>query len=264
MGYLHYSFDEHLTVTAFLLMKILAIETSSKACSAALLDGEPQDFSCIERFEIAPRQHTQLILPMIDSILDEAGYDLKQMDALAFGRGPGAFTGVRVATGVVQAISYGADLPVAQISSLAALAQACYDLEKFEKVLVANDARMDEIYFGAYELNSGFMSLSGEEQVIKPEQLRHSILNSANIDLNDQWYASGDGWTVYAEQLEELASQCQKSQGGVSMNLPRAKNIAFLAMKEVKNDNLVAAEQVSPVYLRDNVAKKAQQATTMV
>ena len=165
-------------------MKILAIETSTQACSAALLDGEPQDFSCIERFEIAPRQHTQLILPMIDSVLDEAGYDINQMDAVAFGRGPGAFTGVRVATGVVQAISYGADLPVAQISSLAALAQACYDLEKLEKVLVANDARMDEIYFGAYELKSGFMSLSGQEQVIKPEQLRHSILDSANINLN--------------------------------------------------------------------------------
>jgi len=234
-------------------MKILGLDTSSNACSVALLEGSQQDFSCIERFEIAPRQHTQLILPMIDSVLDEAGYDIKQIDALAFGRGPGAFTGVRVATGVIQAIAYGADLPVAQISSLAAIAQGCSGQN--DKLLVANDARMDEIYFAAYEINAGFMTLTGREQVLKPQQLGAVLDNS--IELDDSWQTVGSGWSVYAEQLLSIASQCcSLPDMRDEFSYPHARDIAYLALKEAGSKTLVSAEQVSPVYLRDNVAKK--------
>ncbi len=252
-------------------MKILALETSSNACSAALLEGNQQKFTCIERFEIAPRQHTQLILPMIDAVLDEAGYDIKQVDVLAFGRGPGAFTGVRVATGVVQAIAYGAALPVAQISSLAAIAQGSYrrhsvinsnqpqDIEL--KLLVANDARMDEIYFAAYELKNGFMTLTGNEQVLKPQQL--DSLLADYIDLNDGWTVVGNGWTVYKEALQAILQQCTIVVNEDNINaesaLPHAEDIAFLALRESADKTLVNAEQVSPVYLRDNVAKKPKQ-----
>lgn len=254
-------------------MKILGLDTSSNACSAVLLEGNQQYFSSIERFEIAPRQHTQLILPMIDSVLDEAGYDIRQIDVLAFGRGPGAFTGVRVAAGVVQAIAYGADLPVAEISSLAAIAQGCYRAEgshrakgtspgqgcfgPYNKLLVANDARMDEIYFAAYEMNAGFMTLTGREQVVKPEQLG-SVLDNV-IQLDDNWMTVGNGWSVYAEQLLSIASQCcSSSEMNDALSYPRAGDIAYLALKEVSNKTLVSAEQVSPVYLRNNVAKKPQ------
>lgn len=235
-------------------MKILALDTSSNACSVALLDGSQQNFSCIERFEIAPRQHTQLILPMIDSVLDEAGLDIKQIDILSYGRGPGAFTGVRVATGVVQAIAYGADLPVAQISSLAAIAQSVQE----DKLLVANDARMDEIYFAAYEIDDGFATLTGNEQVLKPEQLK-SVLEQS-IRLDESWKIIGNGWSVYNEQLISVISQCRaltdKNKITDESSYPHARNIAYLAFKEVACDTLVNAEQVSPVYLRDNVAKK--------
>ena len=245
-------------------MKILGIDTSSNACSAALLDGSQQNFSCIERFEIAPRRHTQLILPMIDSILDEAGLDIKQVDVLAFGRGPGAFTGVRIATGVIQAISYGADLPVAQISSLAAIAQGFYRVGQhydINKLLIANDARMDEIYFAAYELKDSFMILTGNEQVMKPEQLL-STLRQQSIQLDKNWYTIGSGWSVYAEQMAAIAAQCgqlssKDVQPADDFAYPHARDIAYLAFHEAANRTLVAAEQVSPVYLRDNVAKKA-------
>ena len=245
-------------------MKILGIDTSSNACSAALLDGSQQNFSCIERFEIAPRRHTQLILPMIDSILDEAGLDIKQVDVLAFGRGPGAFTGVRIATGVIQAISYGADLPVAQISSLAAIAQGFYRVGQhydINKLLIANDARMDEIYFAAYELKDSFMILTGNEQVMKPEQLL-STLRQQSIQLDKNWYTIGSGWSVYAEQMAAIAAQCgQLINKDVQLTdecvYPHARDIAYLAFHEAANKTLVTAEQVSPVYLRDNVAKKA-------
>lgn len=254
-------------------MKILALETSTQACSVALLEGTYQDFSCIERFEIAPRKHTHLILPMMDSVLNEAGYAIKQIDALAFGRGPGAFTGVRVATGVVQAISYGADLPVAQISSLAAIAQGYIRSQDAPltngcrqaagtgaKILVANDARMHEIYFGAYELQGKFMTLMGKEQVIKPEKLSFSLQQpDSAIHLDKSWHTLGSGWTEYAEQLSEVASQCHTvADCQEQPDLPRARDIAYLAFKCAANEELVSAELVSPVYLRDNVAKKSQ------
>ena len=258
-------------------MKILALETSSQACSVALLDGMQQDFSCIERFEIAPRRHTHLILPMIDSVLSEAGYDIKQIDVLAFGRGPGAFTGVRIATGVVQAISYGADLPVAQISSLAAIAQGFFrrqlrsqssletqaleaSSEPVAKILVANDARMHEVYFGAYELHGTFMTLTGKEQVIKPDQLSIFLQQpDTAIHLDKNWYTLGSGWSEYAEQLHAVSSQCQAvATENEQFDLPHARDIAYLAFKAVANKELVSAELASPVYLRDNVAKKSQ------
>ncbi|MCU7939151.1 MAG: tRNA (adenosine(37)-N6)-threonylcarbamoyltransferase complex dimerization subunit type 1 TsaB [gamma proteobacterium symbiont of Bathyaustriella thionipta] len=249
-------------------MKILALDTSSNACSVALLEGSPQDFSCIERFEMAPRQHTQLILPMIDSVLNEAGYEINEIDVLAYGRGPGAFTGVRVATGVVQAISYGAALPVAQVSSLAALAQGRAQTRTktgesdapINKILVASDARMGEIYFAVYEMNNGFMTLTGKEQVLKPEQLG-AFLNNLII-LNESWHTTGNGWSVYTEQLNAIACQCALSFDSDEIRnqlfYPDAKDIAYLAFQEIAENTLVNAEQVSPVYLRNNVAKKSQ------
>ena len=238
-------------------MKILALETSTHACSAALIDGIQSDYSTIERFQIAPRMHTQLILPMIDSVLDEAGLDIKQVDVLAFGRGPGAFTGVRVGTGVIQALSYGADIPVAQISSLAALAQYAYQSqpEQIQKVLLANDARMNEIYFSAYQPKDGFMSMMGSEEVLQPENLL-TFLEQQAIELDATYTMLGSGWSEYSEQLSNVSSRCSPLPSDEKIIYPHAQDIAYLAFKEVEEDCLVKAENVSPVYLRNNVAKK--------
>ncbi len=255
-------------------MRILAFDTSSNACSVALLDGEAHNFSCTGRFKMAPRQHTQLILPMIDEVLDEAGYSIKQVDVLAFGRGPGAFTGVRVATGVVQAIAYGADLPVAQISSLAAIAQGVYsaqvkyatDVAPIAHILVANDARMDEIYCAAYEMKAGFMNLINTEEVMKPElfkgarDVKLSQMTPSSSQVDATWLCAGNAWSIYAKQLASLAKQCvlKADIDLEKLSYPDAQYIAYLAFKEIQNNSLVDAAQASPVYLRNNVAKKAK------
>lgn len=238
-------------------MKILALETSTNACSAALIDGTQSSHSSIERFEIAPRMHTQLVLPMIDSVLEEAGLDIKDIDVLAFGRGPGAFTGVRVGTGVIQAISYGADIPVAQVSSLSALAQGVYKCHpsQTQKILLANDARMNEIYFCAYEIIEGFVTMISSEQVMKPEALK-SFLDQQSIVYDKTYTMAGSGWSEYSDQLDNVSSHCGLPFSNEDIVYPHASDIAYLAFKEVENNNLVKSESVTPVYLRNNVAKK--------
>ena len=122
-------------------MKILAVDTATEACSAALyINGDIQ-----ERFEIAPREHTRLLLPMVDSLMAEAGIRPQQLDAIAFGCGPGSFTGVRIAAGVMQGIAYGADLPVVPVSTLAAISQSCLQKTAHDTIFTAVDARMNEI-----------------------------------------------------------------------------------------------------------------------
>ncbi|MCU7833687.1 MAG: tRNA (adenosine(37)-N6)-threonylcarbamoyltransferase complex dimerization subunit type 1 TsaB [gamma proteobacterium symbiont of Taylorina sp.] len=247
-------------------MKILALETSTNACSVALVDGQQQDYSCIERFEIAPRKHTQLILPMIDSVLKEVGLDISQIDTLAFGRGPGAFTGVRIGIGVIQALSYGAGIPVAQISSLAAIAQRAYNQtniqtqQQTKKILVASDARMKEIYFSAYEPLHESMMYIGSEVVMKPENLVEFLVQQS-IVIDKQCIIVGSGWSEYSQQLSQISVQCSMAMFDDSPSndngiYPHAADIAFLAFEEIKNQCLVSAENVTPVYLRNNVAKK--------
>ena len=144
-------------------MKILAVETATEACSAALsVEGE-----IIERYTVSPREHSLLILPMLESLLAEAGLVLNQLDALAFGRGPGSFTGVRIAAGVIQGVAFGADLPVAPVSTLAAMAQDIFAKSRETAVFTALDARMGEVYWGVYQKSEdGYATLWGEEAVI--------------------------------------------------------------------------------------------------
>ncbi len=214
-------------------MKLLAIDTATEACSCALfIDGEIQ-----QRSEIAPRQHTNLILPMADELLKAADLTANQLDGLAFGRGPGSFTGLRIASGVIQGIAFAADIPVAPISCLAALAQAAYIQNSSEKVLAAIDARMDEVYFGSYIVDQqGIMRSHDEERVCKPESIK--------IPENGQWYGVGSGWaTKLGEKLESYDAD----------KYPQAAAIIPLAVTAFKEGNVVSAEQALPVYLRNKV-----------
>ncbi len=220
-------------------MKILALETATEACSAALnIDGEIR-----ARFEIAPRGHSALILPMLKSLLTEADISLQQVDALAFGRGPGAFTGVRIGVGVAQGVAFGADLPVLPISTLAALAQATDAMQ----VLAAIDARMDEVYWGVYRrAKNGLMRLQGEECVIAPDMA--PAVNGGD------WLGAGSGWGVYGDRLRvRHAGQ----MAGVAMDvLPHAAAVSRLAVAAFAAGEAVGAEQALPVYLRDTVTWK--------
>jgi tRNA threonylcarbamoyladenosine biosynthesis protein TsaB len=223
-------------------MKLLAVETATHACSAALyLDGQIQ-----QRFEVAPQQHTKLILPMIDSLMNEAGLKPQQLDGLAFSRGPGSFTGVRIATGIIQGIAFGADLPVVPVSTLAALAQDFFNHHQETLAFTAMDARMGEIFWGVYEKNSsGFAQLLGEEAVTPAD----AIIFPQRIGVG-----IGSGWQVYQPELSaQLGALLQSYQ---TDNLPQATTIAQLGAWGLQNNQGVAAENAMPVYLRDKVAKK--------
>jgi len=220
-------------------MILLALETATEACSAALL----QDGEILERFQVSPRGHSQLILPMVDELLAEAGVTMSQVDAVAFGRGPGAFTGLRIAVGVTQGIAFAADLPVIPVSTLAVLAQG----SKADKVLTAIDARMDEVYWAAYLKNSqGVMSLEGQEQVLSASEVP--------LPEGDHWYGVGTGWGSYQSILRERCGQQVEGYDGQA--LPRARDVARLGEARFLTGEVVSAEQALPVYLRDQVAWK--------
>ncbi|MCX7100236.1 MAG: tRNA (adenosine(37)-N6)-threonylcarbamoyltransferase complex dimerization subunit type 1 TsaB [Methylobacter sp.] len=223
-------------------MKLLAVETSTEACSAALII----DSEVAERFELAPKEHTKLILPMIDSLMAEAGLKPKQLDALAFSRGPGSFTGVRIATGVIQGIALGADLPVVPVSTLAALAQDFFENNPQDAAFVAMDARMEEIFWGVYRCDSaGYAELMGNEVVTPADFVDFPELLGVGI---------GSGWGVYPQELmSRLVNRVIRYE---AERLPRARAIAKLGVRGFELGLAVPVEQAMPVYLRDKVARK--------
>ncbi len=219
-------------------MKCLAIETSSIACSVALaIDDE-----IFALHRIAPQQQSQMILPLIDELLKSKNIALNQLDALAFGCGPGSFTGVRIATSITQGLAYALNLPVIPISSLAALAQTTYQEKGYKKLLVAVDARIQEVYWATYEVNeNALVVLRGNEHVSPPEDI---------IVSDDNWHGAGNAWEVYANNIAYQPIACHPHC------LPTAGSIAILAKKKYEQQSWVRAADVCPTYLRDSVAKK--------
>jgi tRNA threonylcarbamoyladenosine biosynthesis protein TsaB len=226
-------------------MKILAIDTATEACSAALYDGGEIN----QQYIVAPRQHSHIILPMIEQLLAEAGIRVSGLDAVAFGRGPGSFMGVRIAAGVTQGIAFAWDLPVVPVSTLAAIAQTAYSETGATSVLSAIDARMNEVYWAAYRLSDdGRMHLVGEESVIAPEQVAKPT--------EDDWTGAGSGWSAYGEILKAAIGPGVLS-GQLNECLPSAESVVKMAVADFEAGRYVAAAKAVPVYLRDNVAKKS-------
>ncbi len=222
-------------------MKLLAIETAAEACSAALyLDGE-----ITERFAIQPQRQSELILPMMDGLLEEAGLAVGDLDALAFGRGPGSFTGVRIATGVVQGAAFAADIPVVPVSTLAALAQGHLRQTGHARVLAAFDARMNEVYFAACVPDaSGTMRVAGAESIVPPGEVP--------VPDGGDWHGVGSGWGTYSEALRaRLGARVSAVRADA---LCRARDVARIAAVDLAAGLAIAAEQALPVYLRDQVA----------
>lgn len=226
-------------------MKLLAIETSTDACSAALLlDGQVR-----ERFEQQPRMHGKLILGMMDELLAEAGIAPTALDALAFGRGPGSFTGVRIATGVAQGVAFGADIPLLPISTLAALAQGYCREQSASRVLAAFDARMGELYWGAFTLGADkLVKPMGQEQVAGPQDV---VLPEGAA-----WQGVGQGWASYGDELRERLGSALL--GVAPQQMCRALDVALLGAAQFSDQGGVSPEQGLPVYLRDQVAWKKQ------
>jgi len=228
-------------------MNILVIDTATEACSVALEVNE----HVFNRFEICPQQHSQRILPMIDEVLKEAQVTLQDLDYLAFGRGPGSFTGVRIATGVLQGLSLGTGHKVVGISTLAAMAQQAYMLNKSERVTAAIDARMSEVYFGQYQLQQNVMTLIGEEQVLPPEQGAVLLRRRSNSTEGSEMIGVGTGWQAYPE-LNAVA----KIDVLPDVLYPNAFYMLPIAKVLIADGQAVDVEGIQPVYLRDKVTWK--------
>lgn len=219
-------------------MKLLALDTATEACTVALW----QDGQVLERHETGG-QHAERLLPMVNALLAEAGLVLTQLDALAFGRGPGSFTGLRIGAGVIQGLAFGADLPVVPVSSLAALAQGV----DAPNVLAAFDARMQQVYWGAYCRNpQGLMALQGAEQVLAPQRVP--------VPDGAEWVGAGQGWDVYHAALHSRLGDHLKAW--VPQQLPLARHVAGLGVAAFREGAALSAELALPVYLRDDVAAK--------
>jgi tRNA threonylcarbamoyladenosine biosynthesis protein TsaB len=228
--------------------RLLAIDTSTEACSVALYDGEQMREHAVD----APREHVQRILPMIDTVLAEGACTLRDIDAIAFGRGPGSFTGLRICLGVVQGLAYGANLPVLPVSTLAALAQTAVDaqLPLGSYICSAIDARMDEIYCGWFRVGAdNLITAISEETVCAPEALPLLDLFQSNADSGmGECYGVGTGWR-YAERMPQF----KRIRTDADL-LPRASAVARLALVAWNNGTRLTAAEAQPVYLRNEVA----------
>lgn len=220
-------------------MIILALETATECCSVALM----LDDQVISRSEIAPRRHAELLLPMCDEVLAEAGIGRGAIDAIAVGRGPGAFTGVRLAVSSAQGLALGLDVPVIPVSSLAALAADVPSVDA-EMIVALIDARMGEVYAGTYRRGpSGGPELVGQETVASPTSL---------VWPQGTFAVVGSGWQTYGDLLSHRMAVAAVFTDG--LRFPQAAAIARLAGQASRDGLLDDAAMALPVYLRDQVA----------
>ena len=218
-------------------MNLLAIDTATEACSvAAKTTGGVH-----HRFEVCPRQHSQRLLPMVDEVLKEAGIGLTELDGLVYGRGPGSFTGVRIATGMIQGLSLGTGLKVAGVSTLAAMAQQAFEEHGATAVAAATDARMGETYFARYVEEGGLVHLQGREVVCPPAEAVDAVTDSD--------FPVGTGWDAYTELTA-------KKQGEVTVLYPDARYMLALGARQFRDGEVSHAQYIDPVYLRDKVTWK--------
>lgn len=220
-------------------MKLLALDTATGHCSAALLlDGRLTELAID-----AEKAQAENILPLVEELLKEARLELKSLDAVAFGRGPGAFTGLRVAAAMAQGLAYGAGLPVLPISNLAALAHAARRVHGAGRVLACLDARMQEVYWGAFEADTRAVQALGPEQLSAPGGLAAGP---------GPWFGAGSGWKAYGGKLGEEVPNLTGMDGELAAS---AGDVARLAEPLLIRGEALPPEQALPVYLRDQVAK---------
>lgn len=214
-------------------MKVLALETANEQCSVSVIDDTQELFF---QLDARAKAQTQTILPMIEQGLNDLGLAVSDLTAIAFSRGPGSFSGVRINAAVTQALAWSNDLPVIPVSTLQALAQAAYRLHGLTAVTAVLDARMNEVYVASYQLDTqGIMQAVDEEQLLSYEQGAEAV----------KFTVVGSG----ANLVQETASEYKNVSA-------TAQDIAMIARAAAKTENWVSAELALPVYLRDNAWKK--------
>ncbi len=214
---------------------LLAIDTATEACSAALwIDG-----SVTARHVHAPNRHSELLLPMIEEVLAAGGATVAELNAVAWGRGPGAFTGLRIGAAIAQGVAFGRGIPVVPVSTLQAMAQR----HCAPQVVAAIDARMDQVYWACYRNEGGLMTVIGRERLTLPREVA--------LPKSGDWLAVGSGWDRYGRQMG--AAQAQGAVRHVPHCHPRATEIAHIAASIYAQGGAVPAERAQPSYLRHRV-----------
>lgn len=226
-------------------MKLLALDTSSLACSAAIQVGD----TVLERHEEQPREHTRLLMPMIRSLLEESAVGLHELDAIVLGNGPGSFIGMRIAASVAQGLAFGASLEIAPVSSLAAMAVRAFEDPDVRQVVVAQDAHMNEVYLGLFA--------RGADGLPSPLLAERLQVIDAITDLDPATakgrVAAGFGWQRYPELLE---INRDRVGGEAGLLHPRARDLLALGATRVRAGKTVLPQDVVPAYLRQKVAEK--------
>jgi len=226
------------------VLTVLSLDTTTPACSVALCRGDETFF----RFQLASREHTGLLLPMIDDVLSEGGVSLSELDALAFTHGPGSFTGIRIGFGVVQGLAFGANLPVVPVSSLEVLAfTAIRKLEITDncQIMPMFDARMDELYWSQFEWQDNQLIRLCQDSLSAPESIE---CLPSTLPL----YGVGDGWHLH-DRIGLKAHFLEHSM------MPDARDILTVAMPDILRGQVSAIDDVQPLYLRDKVSWKKRQ-----
>jgi len=222
-------------------VKLLALDTATEACSAALWrDGELD-----ERYEVIGRGHAERLLPMADELLATAGVSIRDLDAIAFGRGPGGFTGLRIAAGVAQGLAAGIGKPVLPVSDLAALAAAGARSSATHRILACMDARMGQVYWAAFDCSGDGPVGVTEEQLTDPERV--------TVPDEGPWFAAGHGFGAYPALASRLQPRLRGMDAGL---LPRASEVARIAALDWMAGKGVAARYALPVYLRNEVVHR--------
>jgi len=231
-------------------MKLLALETSTDACSIALeCDGE-----VLLDHRMAPQEHAQILLPMIDAMFANAGIKASDLDGVAFGCGPGSFTGVRIAAATTQGIAFGVDVGVIPVSSLQALAQGAFREHNASHVLATFDARMSEVYWGAYALgDDGIVCALQVDCVCPPDKVVMPVDESAA-----EWCLLGSGADQYADILTAAVGEHVQLRK-VADCWPNAQDVLRVALPVASAGGFLSAAEASPVYLRDRVALTEKQ-----
>ena len=238
-------------------MKLLAFETSSREGSVALhVDGAVRQASID-----TPRKQTEELLPLATKLLDSAGLSLRELDAIAFGRGPGSFTGLRIAASAAQGLGMATGLPLLPVSSLAATAQGMWRTRGASSTLVCVDARMGEVYWAAFEMREGLAHVVGAEQITSPEEVSTPAPASrsaagpgkAGAPGPVSWTAAGSGFEAYGD---ELAGLLARAAGVFPQARPQAIDLLPLAQADLAAGKGRAPGEASPVYLRSESAWK--------
>ncbi|HKI73242.1 MAG TPA: tRNA (adenosine(37)-N6)-threonylcarbamoyltransferase complex dimerization subunit type 1 TsaB [Pseudomonadales bacterium] len=222
-------------------MNVLAIDTSTEAQVLGLGIGD----SVVEKHDLVGREHSRIILASVVSLLAEHGIDKKQLDLIVFGQGPGSFTGLRIAVGVVQGLAYGLGIPVVGVSTLACLAQGQYRSSGATNIVVAQSARKEEVFFGSYTIVEGIAQLQGSEGVFDASQVPNQAF--------EHCVGVGSGWQL-KDKLETALGV--RATDVIIDALPRAADLLTLGLHAFENGEAVSALDAQPEYLRERVASK--------